>query len=102
VGQRQLLSFARALAADPDILVLDEATSNVDTETEIWIQEAVEKLMKVRTSIVIAHRLSTIRTADKILVLHRGRVCEEGNHQELLDNGGIYSKLHELQYSVPA
>jgi ATP-binding cassette subfamily B multidrug efflux pump len=102
VGQRQLLSFARALAADPDVLVLDEATSNVDTETEIWIQEAVEKLMKVRTSIVIAHRLSTIRNADKILVLHRGKVAEEGTHQELLDKGGIYSKLHELQYSVPA
>jgi len=100
VGQRQLLSFARALAADPDILVLDEATSNVDTETEMWIQEAVEKLMKVRTSIVIAHRLSTIRNADKILVLHRGEVREEGTHQELLEQDGIYSRLHELQYSV--
>ncbi len=99
VGQRQLLSFARALAADPDILVLDEATSNVDTETEIWIQEAVGKLMKVRTSIVIAHRLSTIRNADKILVLHRGEVREEGTHLELLEKGGIYSRLHELQYS---
>ena len=101
VGQRQLLSFARALAADPDILVLDEATSNVDTETEMWIQEAVEKLMNVRTSIVIAHRLSTIRNADKILVLHHGKVSEEGNHQELLDEGGIYSRLHELQYNIP-
>ncbi|MDA0745268.1 MAG: ABC transporter ATP-binding protein [bacterium] len=100
VGQRQLLSFARALAADPDILVLDEATSNVDTETEIWIQEAVGKLMKVRTSIVIAHRLSTIRNADKILVLHHGEVREEGTHQELLEKGGIYSRLHELQYSA--
>ena len=100
MGQRQLLSFARALAADPDILVLDEATSNVDTETEMWIQEAVGKLMKVRTSIVIAHRLSTIRNADKILVLHRGEVCEEGSHQELLEKGGIYSKLHELQYGI--
>ncbi len=101
-GQRQLLSFARALAADPDILVLDEATSNVDTETEIWIQEAVEKLMKIRTSIVIAHRLSTIRNADKILVLHRGEVREEGTHLELLKKGGIYSRLHELQYSSRA
>jgi ABC-type multidrug transport system fused ATPase/permease subunit len=101
VGQRQLLSFARALAADPDILVLDEATSNVDTETEMWIQEAVEKLMNVRTSIVIAHRLSTIRNADKILVLHHGKVSEEGNHQELLDEDGIYSRLHELQYNIP-
>ena len=100
MGQRQLLSFARALAADPDILVLDEATSNVDTETEIWIQEAVGKLMKVRTSIVIAHRLSTIRNADKILVLHHGEVREEGTHQELLEKGGIYSRLHELQYSA--
>jgi ABC-type multidrug transport system fused ATPase/permease subunit len=102
VGQRQLLSFARALAADPDILVLDEATSNVDTETEMWIQEAVGKLMKVRTSIVIAHRLSTIRNADKILVLHRGEVREEGTHVELLEKGGIYSRLHELQYSARA
>jgi ATP-binding cassette subfamily B protein len=71
----------------------------VDTETEIWIQEAVGKLMKVRTSIVIAHRLSTIRNADKILVLHRGEVREEGTHLELLEKGGIYSRLHELQYS---
>ena len=102
VGQRQLLSFARALAADPDILVLDEATSNVDTETEVWIQEAVGRLMKVRTSIVIAHRLSTIRNADKILVLHRGEVREEGTHQELLEQDGIYSRLHELQYNARA
>ena len=102
VGQRQLLSFARALAANPDILVLDEATSNVDTETEMWIQEAVGRLMKVRTSIVIAHRLSTIRNADKILVLHHGEVREEGTHTELLEKGGIYSRLHELQYSARA
>ncbi|MDP6777346.1 MAG: ABC transporter ATP-binding protein [Candidatus Latescibacteria bacterium] len=102
VGQRQLLSFARALAADPDILVLDEATSNVDTETEVWIQEAVGKLMKARTSIVIAHRLSTIRNADRILVLHRGEVREVGTHLELLEQGGIYSRLHELQYSAQA
>ncbi len=100
VGQRQLLSFARALAADPDILVLDEATSNVDTETEMWIQEAVGKLMKTRTSVVIAHRLSTIRNADKILVLHRGEAREEGTHPELLEKGGIYSRLHELQYNA--
>lgn len=100
VGQRQLLSFARALAADPDILVLDEATSNVDTETEMWIQEAVGRLMKVRTSIVIAHRLSTIRNADKILVLHHGEVREEGTHGELLEMAGIYSRLHELQYTA--
>ena len=97
-GQRQLLSFARALAADPDILVLDEATASVDTETEMWIQEAVEKLMSERTSIVIAHRLSTICRADKILVLHRGQVREEGRHEELLARGGLYYRLHQLQY----
>ncbi len=98
VGQRQLLSFARALAADPDVLVLDEATSNVDTETEMWIQEAVERLMQFRTSIVIAHRLSTIRNADKILVLHHGEIREEGKHEELLKKRGIYYRLHHLQY----
>jgi ABC-type multidrug transport system fused ATPase/permease subunit len=98
VGQRQLLSFARALASDPEILVLDEATANVDTETEMWIQEAVEKLMHSRTSIVIAHRLSTIRNADKILVLHHGQIREEGRHEDLLKQGGIYSRLHQLQY----
>ena len=99
VGQRQLLSFARALAADPDILVLDEATASVDTETETWIQEAVEKIMRDRTSIVIAHRLSTIRSADKILVMHHGKIREEGRHDELLALGGIYYRLHQLQYS---
>jgi ATP-binding cassette subfamily B multidrug efflux pump len=98
VGQRQLLSFARVLASDPDILVLDEATSNVDTETEMWIQEAVERLMQFRTSIVIAHRLSTIRNAGKILVLHHGEIREEGRHEELLLEKGIYYKLHQLQY----
>jgi len=98
-GQRQLLAFARALAGDPDILVLDEATANIDTETEMWIQQAVEKLMHNQTSIVIAHRLSTIRNADKILVLHRGQVREEGRHEELLRLGGIYYRLHQLQYS---
>jgi ATP-binding cassette subfamily B protein len=98
-GQRQLLSFARALAAEPDILVLDEATASVDTETEMWIQEAVEKLMRDRTSIVIAHRLSTIRSADKILVMHHGRIREEGRHEALLAQKGIYYRLHQLQYS---
>ncbi|MFT5090100.1 MAG: ATP-binding cassette subfamily B multidrug efflux pump [Candidatus Latescibacterota bacterium] len=96
-GQRQLISFARALASDPDILVLDEATANVDTETEMWIQEAVEKLMHSRTSIIIAHRLSTIRHADKILVMHHGEVREEGRHEELLAERGIYYRLHQLQ-----
>ncbi len=97
-GQRQLLAFARALAFDPDILVLDEATSSVDTETEMWIQEAVERLMLTRTSIVIAHRISTIRNVDRIIVLHKGRVREIGSHDELLEQKGIYHRLHQLQY----
>ena len=97
-GQRQLLAFARALAAEPDILLLDEATANIDTETEMLIQEALVKLMRDRTSIVVAHRMSTIRKADKILVLHHGRVREQGRHEELLETGGIYYRLHQLQY----
>ncbi len=97
-GQRQLLSFARVLAAEPEILVLDEATANVDTETETWIQEAVSRLMRERTSIIIAHRLSTIRNADNIVVMHRGRIRESGRHEELLRAGGIYSRLHQLQH----
>ena len=97
-GQRQLLAFARALASEPDILVLDEATANIDTETEMLIQEALVKLMRDRTSIVIAHRLSTIRNADKILVLHHGQVREQGRHEDLLELGGIYYRLHKLQY----
>jgi ATP-binding cassette subfamily B multidrug efflux pump len=98
VGQRQLLSFARTLASSPDILILDEATASVDTETEMWIQEAVEKLMQSRTSLVIAHRLSTIRNADKILVMHHGQIREEGDHETLIKQGGIYARLHQLQY----
>ena len=101
-GQRQLLSFARALAFDPEILVLDEATSSIDTETEQLIQDATAKLMSDRTSIVIAHRLSTIRNADQILVLHRGEVRERGRHEELLRQGGIYARLHRLNYGGPA
>lgn len=97
-GQRQLIAFARALAADPDILILDEATANVDTETEQWIQDAVERLMHSRTSIVIAHRLSTIRNADAIIVLHKGVLREMGSHEELVRREGIYSRLHRLQY----
>ncbi len=98
-GQRQLLSFARALAFDPEVLVLDEATSSIDTETEQLIQDAIAKLMHDRTSIVIAHRLSTIRRADQILVLHHGEVRERGKHEELIQQGGIYARLHQLNYS---
>ena len=98
VGQKQLLSFARALAYDPKVLVLDEATSSVDTETELLIQDALKVLMKGRTSLVIAHRLSTIQDCDRILVLHKGTLREQGTHQELLSQGGIYAKLYALQY----
>ena len=97
-GQRQLLAFARALAFNPELLILDEATSSIDTATEILIQDALEKLLEDRTSIVIAHRLSTIRRADKIIVLHKGRIHETGTHQELLIAGGLYRRLYELQY----
>ena len=98
VGQKQLLSFARALAFDPRVLILDEATSSVDTDTEIVIRDALRVLMAGRTTIAIAHRLSTIQDMDKILVLHKGRVRESGTHQELLAQRGIYFKLFELQY----
>lgn len=98
VGQKQLLSFARALAYHPRILVLDEATSSVDTETEKLIQSAIKKLLHGRTSIVIAHRLSTIQNADKIIVLHKGEIREMGTHQELLALNGIYKRLYQLQY----
>ncbi len=98
VGQKQLISFARALAFDPRILILDEATSSVDTETEQLIQRAIEKLLVGRTAIVIAHRLSTIQSADKIIVMHKGELRETGTHQELLAKRGIYYKLYQLQY----
>jgi ABC-type multidrug transport system fused ATPase/permease subunit len=98
VGQKQLLAFARALAYNPKILILDEATSSIDTETELLIRDALEKLMAHRTSIIIAHRLSTIQNADRIIVLHHGRIRETGTHQELLRLKGIYWKLYQLQY----
>ncbi|MDN5200719.1 ABC transporter ATP-binding protein [Fulvivirgaceae bacterium BMA10] len=98
VGQRQLISFVRAMVYDPKIIVLDEATSSVDTETEEMIQEAIEKLMKDRTAIVIAHRLSTIQKADKIIVLDKGEIKEQGTHEELLALNGYYTQLHKMQY----
>lgn len=98
VGQKQLISFARALAYDPKILILDEATSSVDTDTEKLIQQAIENLLKGRTAVVIAHRLSTIQNADKIIVLHKGELKEMGTHQQLLAKRGIYYKLYQLQY----
>ncbi len=99
VGQKQLLAFARALAVDPRILILDEATSSVDTETERHLQAALERLLADRTSLVIAHRLSTVRRADRILVLHKGELREQGTHQQLLAQRGIYYRLHQLQYA---
>ena len=100
-GQRQLLSFARTLAFDPKILVMDEATANIDTETEQLIQQALERLMEGRTTIMVAHRLSTIQHADNIIVMHKGKIREMGTHQQLLQNDGIYKKLYDLQlYSV--
>jgi ABC-type multidrug transport system fused ATPase/permease subunit len=96
-GERQLLSFARALASNPSILILDEATSSVDPETERLIQEAVTRMTRQRTTLVVAHRLSTIREADRILVMHRGRIREQGNHEELMDLGGIYARLNRIR-----
>ncbi len=98
-GQRQLLSFARTLAHNPRILILDEATANIDTETEQWIQDGLAKLMQGRTTILVAHRLSTIQHADKIIVMHKGKIRESGTHRELLEQNGIYKKLYELQLS---
>jgi ATP-binding cassette subfamily B multidrug efflux pump len=102
VGERQLISFARALAFDPEVLVLDEATSSVDSEIEAKIEAATDRLMEGRTSLVIAHRLSTVQHADRILVMHKGRLREEGTHQELLETGGLYARLYELQFARPA
>jgi ABC-type multidrug transport system fused ATPase/permease subunit len=98
VGQRQLISFARALLADPRILILDEATSSVDTQTEQVIQSALARLLKGRTAFVIAHRLSTITNADRIVVIHDGRVIEQGTHHDLLAKGGYYFKLYKTGF----
>ena len=94
-----MVSFARALAFDPEILILDEATSSVDSEIEERIERATDELLKGRTSLVIAHRLSTVQRADRILVMHHGEVREEGTHDELLSHGGLYARLHELQFA---
>jgi ABC-type multidrug transport system fused ATPase/permease subunit len=98
VGQKQLISFARALAFDPRILILDEATSSIDTETELLIRDAVERLMEDRTSLVIAHRLSTIQSVNKIIVMHKGEIRETGTHQDLLSQRGLYWRLYQLQF----
>ena len=97
-GQKQLISFARALAHNPRYLILDEATSSVDTETEFRVRDALARMVRGRTSIVIAHRLSTIQRADRILVMHKGKLREAGTHQQLLALRGIYWKLYQLQY----
>jgi ABC-type multidrug transport system, ATPase and permease components len=99
-GQKQLLTIARAILADPKILILDEATSSVDTRTEVQIQKAMNNLMKNRTSFIIAHRLSTIRDADLILVMQHGDIVEQGNHEELLEKGGVYADLYKSQFEV--
>jgi ATP-binding cassette subfamily B protein len=102
VGERQLISFARALAFDPQVLVLDEATSSVDSQLEARIEHAMSELVRQRTSLVIAHRLSTVQSADQILVLHHGEVRERGAHAELLEKGGLYAQLYELQFAHAA
>lgn len=95
-GQRQRISIARAILRNPEILILDEATSNLDTESEAYVQQALEQLMKGRTSVVIAHRLSTIREADQILVIQGGEIVEQGTHTELVSNSGLYQKLYSV------
>ena len=101
-GERQLIAFARALYRDPPILILDEATANVDSDTEARLQRALDAAMKGRTALIIAHRLSTIRAVDRIVVFHKGRVVEQGTHEALLAAGGLYAKLHSLQFTKEA
>jgi ATP-binding cassette subfamily B multidrug efflux pump len=98
-GERQLVSFARALAFDPEILILDEATSSVDPRSERLIQAGIKRLLKGRTAIIIAHRLSTILDADQILVVHKGRIAEAGTHRELMEKNGYYAKLYRIQFA---
>src|SRR5699024_9702723 len=96
-GQKQLLSFASTIVKEPKILILDEATANIDTETEVLIQEGLERMREGRTTVAIAHRLSTIRDADQILVLESGRIIERGSHEELIERGGVYNEMYHLQ-----
>ena len=100
MGQRQLLSFARAIVADPKILILDEATANIDSHTEVLIQKALKTILKNRTAIIIAHRLSTIRGADKIIVIDQGQIKEIGSHQHLIDQNGLYSHLYNMNFTI--
>jgi ATP-binding cassette subfamily B multidrug efflux pump len=102
IGQRQLISLARALLADPRILIMDEATSSIDAYTELIIQQALDKVFKNRTSIIIAHRLSTVRNSDMIVVLHEGHIAEKGSHDELIEKGGLYKQLYEMQFKYEA
>ena len=97
-GQRQLISFARTIVHKPEVMILDEATANIDTETEVLIQDSLNKMMNIGTMIIVAHRLSTIQHADKIIVLDHGNILEQGNHQELLKNKGKYYSLYQLQF----
>ena len=101
-GERQLLAFARVLAKDPEIFLFDEATSNIDSQTEVLIQEALEQVLKNRTSLIIAHRLSTVTIADRILVLHKGCVAESGTHETLMAEEGLYARLYRLQFKDAA